>query len=94
MMTTLAIAALLGGYLCGMRFKVFVLITVIVLSIVAITVVGIALDSSFSSILLAAVLAMIALQAGYLASAALYFFMPRSASAKYDSRKLRWDRGR
>jgi hypothetical protein len=93
MMTTLAIAALLGGYLCGMRFKVFVLIPVIMLSIIAITVIGIALNSSVSSIVLAAVLATIALQAGYLASAALYFIMPRGASAKYDLKKLRWDRG-
>ena len=56
MVTTLAIAAVLSGYLLGIWFKVYILIPVIPLGVAVAVTVGFALDSSASAILLAAIL--------------------------------------
>jgi hypothetical protein len=92
MITTVAIAAVLAGYLLGMRFTVFVLFPAIPLAVTIVVAVGFALDSSAAAILLAAILAVIGLQIGYVAATAIAFLRPRGASS-HGLKKLRWYRG-
>ncbi len=93
MVTTLAIAAVLSGYLLGIWFKVYILIPVIPLGVAVAVTVGFALDSSASAILLAAILTVTGLQLGYAAATAIAFMLPRGASSYDGLKKLRWRKG-
>ena len=95
MLTTLAIAALLGGYVFGMRFKVYVLIPAILLNLLNLLVVvtiGLALESAIPAILAAAILTVTGLQVGYFAATAITFMLPRGVSSHEGLQKLRWGR--
>ena len=63
----------LVGAILGLRFKVSILIPVVLIGSVAIFGVGIAKGENFLSILIAAFLMTIALQIGYLAGAFMLF---------------------
>lgn len=91
MMTTLAIAAMLGGYLFGMRFKIYILIPAMFFSVVAIFCVGISLDSGTVPMMAAAILAVTGLQVGYFAARTVSFIIPRTPSVQ-DLEKLRWNK--
>lgn len=70
---------MLIGASLGLRFKVFVLLPAIILSVLVIVSAGIAHSDSYSSILLTAIFVIAALQIGYLAgSAAIGFVTARS----------------
>jgi hypothetical protein len=73
-MTILAIAAIIAGALLGQRFKVFVLIPVTAIGLATAFCIGMAHDNSLRSILLAMVLAISALQLGYLGGVVIRFF--------------------
>ena len=90
MLTTLAIAALLGGYVFGIRFKVYILIPAILLSLLSVVIVGLAFDSGVSAILAAAILTVTGLQVGYFAATTITFMLPRGAPANDGLKKLRW----
>lgn len=83
MIMSLAIVAALIGVVLGLRFKVFVLAPAIVSASAVILVNGLVLGSSYWSILLAALLTVTALQAGYFAGSAIRFLAKR-ASARQD----------
>lgn len=90
MLTTLAIAALVGGYVLGMRFKVYVLIPAILLGLLIVAVTGLALDSTISAILAGAILTVTGLQVGYCVASAVAFLLPRKASTHHGLKKLSW----
>ena len=73
MMTMLAMTAMLIGAMLGMRFKVFILVPAIVTGSAAILGIGTAYNNSLWSILLSMVLAITALQMGYLGGAIIRF---------------------
>jgi len=91
MMTTLAIAAMLGGYMFGMRFKIFILIPAIFFSVAAIFCVGMALDSGILPMVAASILAATGLQVGYFAARTVSFVVPRTPPVQ-DLEKLRWNK--
>jgi len=93
MMTTLAIAAMLGGYMFGMRFKIYILLPAMFFSVVAIFFVGKTLDSGIFPIMAASILAVTGLQVGYFAARTVSFIVPRTPSVQ-DLEKLRWNKTR
>jgi hypothetical protein len=72
-MTLLALAAMITGALLGQRFNVLILIPAIALGSTVTIGSGLLLNSSYSSILLATVLAASTLQLGYLGGAIIHF---------------------
>ena len=72
-MIILAMTAIIIGALLGQRFKVFILVPAIAISSAATFGIGMAHNSSLWSSLLATVLAISALQMGYLGGAVLRF---------------------
>jgi hypothetical protein len=72
-MLILATTAIIIGALLGQRFKVFILVPAIAISSAATFGIGIAHNSSLWSILLATVLAISALQMGYLGGVIIRF---------------------
>ena len=82
MMTMLVMTAVLIGAMLGLRFKVFILVPAISISSVAIFGIGIAHGSGIWSVLLAAFLAITALQIGYLAGATVHFGITRARVRK------------
>jgi hypothetical protein len=72
-MAMLVIFSILTGAVLGLRFKVLILVPVIVLSFVAIGGIGAALGMSGRAIAVAFVVAATALQAGYLIGTVIRF---------------------
>ncbi len=70
-METVAIAMLGIGVAFGLRFRIFVLVPIILLDLVAISAIGIAQGSSIWSITLANIIGATCLQLGYLGGALL-----------------------
>jgi hypothetical protein len=73
MLTMLATTAILIGALLGLRFKVLILVPAIVFSSAATLGIGMAHSSSVWLVAFAMVLAITALQMGYLAGAVIHF---------------------
>jgi hypothetical protein len=73
MMTLLAMTAMLIGALLGLRFKVLILVPAIVIGSAATLGIGMAHSNSLWFTLLAMVLAITALQMGYLGGAIIRF---------------------
>jgi hypothetical protein len=73
MMTMFTITAVLIGAALGQRFKVLILVPVIVIGSAAILGFGVAQNSNLWSILLVMVLTITALQMGYLGGAVIHF---------------------
>jgi hypothetical protein len=83
-MIILPIAVIIVGALLGQRFKVFVLVPASAIGLAAAFCIGMAHGNSFRSILLGMVLAISALQMGYLGGVAMRFFGP-GLQARKDS---------
>jgi hypothetical protein len=81
-MVTLAIAAIIIGALLGQRFKVLVLVPAIAVGSATTFGVGMAHDDSLCSVLLAMVLAISALQMGYLGGVVIRIFGARVHARK------------
>jgi len=82
MTTTLVTAAILIGAIFGMRFRVFVLVPIILISSTVIFGTGIAQGTNPWATLLAALLVITALQIGYLTGATVYFVVARTRARK------------
>jgi hypothetical protein len=65
------ITGLMVGLLLGALFKVYILVPVIILAILAVTAAGIVLESEGSTIVVVGVVSIIAIQFGYLGGAAI-----------------------
>lgn len=88
MLMTLMIASVVG-YAFGMRFKVYVLIPAILVSLVVVAILGLVLESTISAIIIDAALATTGLQVGYSVAIAVAVMRPRGASAHDGLKKLR-----
>jgi hypothetical protein len=66
-MSTLALVALMAGFVLGMRYRFFILIPTTVLAIVMTVTLGVAHGDTAASIALGALLAAACLQGGYFA---------------------------
>jgi hypothetical protein len=86
-MIILAIMAIIIGALLGQRFKVFVLVPAIAVGSATTFGIGMAHDNSLWSVLLAMVLAISALQMGYLGGIVIRFF-GAGVQARKDSREI------
>jgi len=92
-MMMLAITAVLIGAVLGMRFKILILLPATVIGSSATLGVGVAHSDGFWSILLAMVLAIAALQVGYLAGTVVIALQSRRQGFACDRRggtKARW----
>ena len=74
--------ALLIGALLGLRFRVFILVPAVVIGSATILSVGIARSDSIWPTLLATVLAITALQVGYLSGAVVHFSIAKARGRK------------
>jgi len=87
-MMTIAMIALLIGALLGLRFRVFILVPAIVLASATILSVGMARSDSTWPTLLATVLAITALQVGYLSGAVVHFSIAKVRGREDSARSI------
>ena len=80
--------AMLGGAMLGLRFKVFILIPANVIGSAATLGFGMAHSGSFWSVMLAMVLAITALQLGYLGGTGIRLAIARTRARKGSTRAL------
>ena len=78
----LVMTALLTGALLGLRFKAFILVPAVVIGSATVLIVGIARSDSIWPTLLAAALAVTALQMGYLCGAVVHFSIAKTRARK------------
>ncbi|MCK1707689.1 MULTISPECIES: hypothetical protein [unclassified Bradyrhizobium] len=88
-MTELLILSFLGGAVLGQRFRVFVLLPLTFVMVLAAIPVGWMADVSFLEGLKNLVLAAVALQAGYLFGSAARFALAGSRAARVFARPLK-----
>jgi len=87
-MMMLVMTALLTGALLGLRFKAFILVPAVVIGSATVLIVGIARSDSIWPTLLATVLAITALQVGYLSGAVVHFSIAKARGREDSARSI------
>ena len=81
-MSILILLVFLSGAVLGMKFRVFILAPAVGLSILAVCAVGHARGDAVPTLLVAATLALIAIQIGYLAGILIPYTLVRGGSSR------------